>query len=214
MDLLAPYHETEKGNQYVLTVMCMLKNYVFMIPIRSKSTEEVINAYLAGMYSTFRGSKYILSDRGSEFTSKQFTWLANELGLTKVCPLPYTATGNLVIDWTHTFLKASVGKPICNHHIDRDEIANIATMTYNVFSHSSAGAPIYLMFGCNSFMLTYLNYDSQNSDTRVMKNVEFIWMPCEKFIWWQYWTLNWQETSALPQLEIWTGQILKYVTWF
>ena len=33
-----------------------------MIPIRLKSTEEVIKAYLTGMYSTFGGSKYIIID--------------------------------------------------------------------------------------------------------------------------------------------------------
>ena len=52
----------------------MLTNYVLVIPIRSKSTEEVIKAYLTGVYSTFGGNKYILNDRGSEFTSKQFTF--------------------------------------------------------------------------------------------------------------------------------------------
>ena len=55
-----------------------------MIPITSKHTEEVIKAYLTGVHSTFRGSTCILSERGSEFTSKQFTWLANELGFIKV----------------------------------------------------------------------------------------------------------------------------------
>ena len=73
MDLLSPYHEAKKGNQYALTVICILTNYVFMIPIRSKNTEEVIIAYLTCVYTTFRGSKYILSDRGYEFTSIQFT---------------------------------------------------------------------------------------------------------------------------------------------
>ena len=38
MDLLGAYHETEQGNQYAMIVICMLTNYEFMIPIRSKST--------------------------------------------------------------------------------------------------------------------------------------------------------------------------------
>ena len=42
----------------------------FMVPMRTKTTEDVINAYLKHVYSTFGGSKYILSDRGGEFTSK------------------------------------------------------------------------------------------------------------------------------------------------
>ena len=75
MDLIGPYREIKKGNQYALTVICMLTSYIFMIPIRSKSTEEFIKAYLTGVYSTFGGSKYILSDQGSEFTSKkQYTF--------------------------------------------------------------------------------------------------------------------------------------------
>ena len=83
-DSFHPYQEIEKGNQYALTVICMLTNYIFMIPLRSKTTEEVIKVYLTGIYSTFGGRKYILNDRGSELTSKQFTFLANELDFIKV----------------------------------------------------------------------------------------------------------------------------------
>ena len=45
-----------------------------MISIRSKSMKELIKAYLIGAYSTSGGTKYILSDRGSESTSKEFTF--------------------------------------------------------------------------------------------------------------------------------------------
>ena len=69
MDLLGLYNETENVNQYALTVFCMLTNYVFMVPIRTKTTEDIINAYLKHVYSIFGGSKYILSNWGGEFTS-------------------------------------------------------------------------------------------------------------------------------------------------
>ena len=62
----------------------MLTNYVFMIHIRAQSTKEVIKANLTSVYSIFEGSKYILSDRGSECANKQFTFLSNELGFTKI----------------------------------------------------------------------------------------------------------------------------------
>ena len=103
----------------------MLTNYIFMIPIRSKITEDVIKAYLTGVYSTFRGSKYILSNCSSEFTSKQFDLLAKELGFIKVCTSPYTPTGNSVIEHTHSFLKASIRKLICSHQVDWDEIVQV-----------------------------------------------------------------------------------------
>ena len=73
----------------------MLTNYMFMIPIRSKTTEDIIKAYLTAVYSTFRGSKYILSDHGSEFTCKQLEFLAKELGFIKVYTPTYTPIGKI-----------------------------------------------------------------------------------------------------------------------
>ena len=60
MELLGPYRETDKGNH--IDHHMHVDNYLTLIPLRSKSTEEVIKAYLIGVYSTFGGSKYILSD--------------------------------------------------------------------------------------------------------------------------------------------------------
>ena len=37
MGLYGPYHETQNGNQYALTNIHMLANYVFMIPIKLKN---------------------------------------------------------------------------------------------------------------------------------------------------------------------------------
>ena len=88
-------------------------------PIRSKNTEDIIKTYLTGVYSTFRGSKYILSDCRSEFTSKQFDFLAKELGFPKICTSPYTPTGNSIIEHTHYFLahdRMSVAS-LCNHDL-------------------------------------------------------------------------------------------------
>ena len=88
MDLVGPYRETVNSNQYALRVICMLTNYVFMIPIRSKNTEDIIKTYLRGVYSTFRGSKYIMSDDSSEFTRKQFNFWVKELGFIKIYASP------------------------------------------------------------------------------------------------------------------------------
>ena len=135
MDLLGPYSEMENGIQYALTIICMLTNYVFMLPIRTKTTEDVIIKAISKT-SLFHlwGSKYILSDRGSEFISKQFTCLAKELGFRKLYTYLYTPTGNSVIERTHSFLKGWLKKIICNCNTYWDDIAHIAAMACNVFS--------------------------------------------------------------------------------
>ena len=82
-------------------------DYVFMVTIKSKTTEEVIKAYLKNVYSVFGDSKYILNYRGEYFISKKFTWLAKELRFIKVYTSPYTPTGNSMTECSYSFLKAS-----------------------------------------------------------------------------------------------------------
>ena len=136
--------------------------------------EKIIKAFLKNVYSVFRGSMYILCDRGGEFASKQFTWLAKELEFTKVYTSPHTHARNLVIECTHSFPQASVRKLICNNNTDWDELAHAAMMAYNVFPHSSTGdAPFYIMFGFDAFMPKYSNYYYLNTCTWMLKDAKF-----------------------------------------
>ena len=47
MDLIGEFHPpTTKGKRYALTVICMLTDYVFCIPLKTKTAEEVLQAYI------------------------------------------------------------------------------------------------------------------------------------------------------------------------
>ena len=80
MDLIGEFHHpTAKKNRYDLTVICMLMGYVFCIPLKTKTAEEVVQAYIDNIYSKFGGSMKILSDNGTEFKNKIFAQVAKEL---------------------------------------------------------------------------------------------------------------------------------------
>ena len=52
MDLIGEFHPpTTKGKRYALTVICMLTGYVFCIPLKTKTAEEVLQAYIDNVYS-------------------------------------------------------------------------------------------------------------------------------------------------------------------
>ena len=110
----------------------MFTNNAFMIPIKSKSIEKVIKSYLKDVYSVFGGNKYILSDRGGNFTSKQSAWLVKNCDLSKYILLLIIPWGISVIEHTHPFLKASIRKLISNHNTDWNELAHEAMLAYNV----------------------------------------------------------------------------------
>ena len=73
MDLIGEFYPpTSKKNRYALTVICMLTGYVFCVPLKTKTVEEVIQAYIDNVYSKFRGSMKILNDNGTEFKNRIF----------------------------------------------------------------------------------------------------------------------------------------------
>ena len=66
MDLIGEFHPpTSRKHRYALTVICMLTIYVFCVPLKTKTTEEVTQAYIDHVYSRFRGSLKIPSDNGT-----------------------------------------------------------------------------------------------------------------------------------------------------
>ena len=72
LDLIDPFKTASSGATQCLTCMCLLTGFLFTVPIADKKAETVINAYLRNIYLITGESKYVLLDRGSEFTSKTF----------------------------------------------------------------------------------------------------------------------------------------------
>ena len=54
----------------------MLMGYIFCVPLKTKTDEEVIQAYIDNIYSKFGGSMKILSDNDTEFKNKIFEQVA------------------------------------------------------------------------------------------------------------------------------------------
>ena len=114
MDLIGEFHPpTSKGKRYALTIICMLTGYVFCIPLKTKTAEEVLQVYIDNVYSKFGGSLKILSDNGTEFKNKIFEQVAKELGVVyKLYTPPYHPASNGRIEGFHAFLKACISKHI------------------------------------------------------------------------------------------------------
>ena len=91
MDLIGEFHPpSQQGHRYALTVICMDTSYVFCSPLKTKTAQEVLQAYMRHVYSKFSGSEKILSDNGTEFKNTLFEDVAKKLGVEyKVYMPPY-----------------------------------------------------------------------------------------------------------------------------
>ena len=81
MDLIGEFHPpTSHGHCYALTAVCMLTGFTWCIPLKTKTAEEVSQAYLDHIYSNFGGRVKIMIDNGTEFRNKLFKEVVEKLG--------------------------------------------------------------------------------------------------------------------------------------
>ena len=182
MDLIGELHPpTVRHNKYALTVICMLMGYVFYIPLKTKTAEEVIQAYIDNIYSKFVGSMKILSDNGTEFKNKIFEQVAKELGVVhKLYTPPYHPASNGRIEGFHAFLKACIAKHVAPQ-LEWDVLVPLACATYNFIPNEhSKESPFFLMFGRDPVLplntllspkIRYLGNDINILSLEAMKNM-------------------------------------------
>ena len=154
MDLIGEFYPpSQQGHRYALTVICMHTSYIFCVPLKSKTAQEVVQAYLCHIYSKFGGSEKILSDNGTEFKNKLFEEVASQLGVEyKVYTPPYRPQCNGKIEGFHKYLKSCVAKHIINN-MEWDEFTDLAAAAYNFIPNvSSKESPFFLMFGRDPYM--------------------------------------------------------------
>ena len=81
MDTIGYLPVTSRGHWWALTAICMHASYVFAITVKEKSAENVVQAYLSGIFAHRGGSIFIVSDTGTEFKNTTFNEACDQLGM-------------------------------------------------------------------------------------------------------------------------------------
>ena len=181
MDLIGKFHPpSQQGHRYTLTVICMHTSYIFCISLKTKTAEEVVQAYLCHVYSKYGGSEKILSDNGTEFKNKLFEAVADQLGVEyKVYTPPYRPQCNGKIGFCK-YLKSYIAKHIINN-MEWDDFTDLATAVHNFLPNvTSKESPFFLMFGRYPYMplnkllsqaMRYLGTDEGIPDLEALQNL-------------------------------------------
>ena len=182
LDLIGEFHPlTSRKHRYALTVICMLTGYVFSVPLKTKTAEEVIQAYIDHVYSKFGGSLKILSDNGTEFKNKTFEQVAKELWVEyKLYAPPYHPASNGKIEGFHAFLKACIAKRV-TPQLEWHVLVPLACAAYKFIPNEhSKESPFFLMFGRDPVLplntllgprMRYLGNDINIVSLEAMKNM-------------------------------------------
>ena len=147
MDLIGEFSPpSSQGHRYALTAVCMLTSYTWCIPLKNKTANKVVNAYIDNIYCLFGPSKKILTDKGTEFKNKLWKEVFDLLRIEHRFTPVYSPQCNGKIEGFNKFLKATIGKQM-QGSLEWDSMVSKATAAYNFFpTQSSKHAPFFLMF--------------------------------------------------------------------
>ena len=126
----------------------MLTGYMFCMPIKNKSAEEIVTAWRNHIAFPFGVCRKLLTDNGREFKNDLFSRVTEQLGVErKIYSPPYRPQSNGRIEGFHKFLKSCLAKHILRHR-EWDDVVPLATASYNWLPNQhSKEFPFFVMFG-------------------------------------------------------------------
>ena len=153
--------DADSAYKYAFTLIDMLTNYVFVIPVKDICGKTLVHEYIYKVYLPFGRMEKFLSDNGRSFINEHWKNLAKALAFTHIQSSPRNPRANGRIENMHNFLKRTMKKI---RHSDKTikwhEAIQIAVHFYNTFpSASNTHSPFLLHFSreCSNPLWNKLN---------------------------------------------------------
>ncbi|KAK8372525.1 hypothetical protein O3P69_013441, partial [Scylla paramamosain] len=104
IDCVGPLPRTRRGNQYLLTIMCMSSRFPEAIPLRSINSKNIVRE-LVKFFSWVGIPKVLQSDQGSNFTSRAFKEILRGLKIEQRLSSAYHPQSQGCVERFHQTLK-------------------------------------------------------------------------------------------------------------
>jgi hypothetical protein len=194
MDLTGPLTESKKGNKHILVVKDALTRYVEAIPIKNKSAEEVVHAFITAIIYRHGAVGWLISDNGREFVNKIFAQVAQLLRIKHSTITAYNPRANGLAENHMRTMKDALSIYCDETQKDWDDHLGGVTMSYNTTVNSQTGfTPYFMLYGRESRMPSemWMKGFTRTSDIlQYMVNVV------------QALTMIWESTAALKPAEL------------
>ena len=149
MDLTGPLRKTKEGHSYILVIKDFLTKYVWLVPLRDKTMEEVAIAFVNDFICQAGIPSMVVSDRGNEFVNKVMKHVARILNIMKISTTPYNPRADGFVENHNKTLKDQLF-----HYIDTlkqddwDLYLPVVQFMYNTTVSLTTGyTPMFLMTG-------------------------------------------------------------------
>ena len=141
------FSRTSIGHEYALTVICMLTGYIFCIPLKTKSAEEIVDKYhhpcCLHLWEQQKDSCQIMVQSSR---TALFEEVAKQLGVERkiYSPVYRPQACTLGIEGFHELLKECISKHLVKS-LDWDDILPLAAAAYNWFLNEHSKEPAFFL---------------------------------------------------------------------
>jgi hypothetical protein len=148
IDLTGPLTESSKGNKYIVVVKDALTRYVEAIPIKNKTADEVVHAFITAIIYRHGAVGWLISDNGREFVNKFFAQVAQLLNIKHTTITEYNPRANGLAENHMRTMKDALSIYCDETQKDWDDHLGGVSMSYNTTVNSQTGfTPFHMLYG-------------------------------------------------------------------
>ena len=147
IDCVGPLPKTKRGNQYLLTIMCVSTRFPEAIPLQNIKAKTIVQA-LTKFFTLVGLPKSIQSDQGSNFMSGLFQQVMHELGIKQYNLSAYHPESQGALERFHQTLKQMIKTYSFETEKDWDDGVHFLLFAARESVQESLGfSPFELVFG-------------------------------------------------------------------
>ena len=147
IDLLGIGRQAKGGYKYILTAVDMVTRYAWAIPVKSRMADELAEALIVNIFSTFGSPKFLLTDQAAEFKSALFQEMLAELQIRHHLISIFSPTSNAVAERTNQTFLQLLRTLLLEYEVEWNMLLPSITSYHNAGKHTTLGdSPFYLMF--------------------------------------------------------------------
>jgi hypothetical protein len=169
VDLTGPLPLTSVNkNRYIMVIKDYLTKYVWLIPLKTKTAQEVAEAFVGQFVCAAGVPGRLLSDRGNEFVNQLLKNISKVMGINRISTTPYNPRSDGFVENHNKTLKDQLYHYVDNlKQDDWDIYLPTVQLMYNTTVSLATGyTPMLLMTGREARMPSLNHLASEDKELR------------------------------------------------
>lgn len=146
-DIIGPLPRSKKGNRFLLVFQDTFTKWIELTALKDATAKKVSQKFEELILYRYGAPEVVLTDNGTQYTSKIFAKLTKEWGITHQCTAPYSPQSNPT-ERANRVLKTMISQYVHADHRSWDIHLNELCLAINTATHDATKfSPAQLNFG-------------------------------------------------------------------